>query len=59
MKSMGRGIELSQQIWKKQWPQDWKSSVFIPVLYDEKKKPFNFSFFGITGLGHRLGLLIL
>ena len=31
MKSMGRGIELSQQIWKKQWPQDWKSSVFIPV----------------------------
>ena len=23
----------------------------IPVLYDEKKKPFNFSFFSITGWG--------
>ena len=32
MKNMARGIELSQQIWKtQQWPQDWKSSVFIPI----------------------------
>ena len=22
---------ISQQIWKKQWPQDWKRSVFIPI----------------------------
>ena len=23
---------IRQQIWKKQWPQDWKWSVFIPIL---------------------------
>ena len=23
---------ICQQIWKKQWPQDWKRSVFIPIL---------------------------
>ena len=22
---------ICQQIWKKQWPQDWKRSVFIPI----------------------------
>ena len=22
---------ICQQIWKKQWPQDWKMSVFIPI----------------------------
>ena len=22
---------ICQQIWKKQWPQDWKSSIFIPT----------------------------
>ena len=23
---------ICQQIWKTQWPQDWKTSVFIPIL---------------------------
>ena len=23
---------ICQQIWKKQWPSEWKSSVFIPIL---------------------------
>ena len=22
---------ICQQIWKKQWPQDWKKSIFIPI----------------------------
>ena len=30
---------ISQQIWKtRQWPQDWKKSVFIPVLKKSSAK---------------------
>ena len=29
---------IRQQIWKKQWPQDWKWSVFIPITKKGKPK---------------------
>ena len=30
---------ICQQIWKtQQWPQDWKSSVFIPIQKKKKRK---------------------
>ena len=29
---------ICQQIWKKQWPQDWKRSVFIPIPKDGNAK---------------------
>ena len=30
---------ICQQIWKtQQWPQDWKSSVFIPILSKDNAK---------------------
>ena len=32
---------ISQQIWKtQQWPQDWKSSVFIPIPKKNSAKEF-------------------
>ena len=29
---------ICQQIWKKQWPQDWKRSVFIPIPKKDNAK---------------------
>ena len=31
---------ICQQIWKKQWPQNWKRSVFIPMLKKGNAKEY-------------------
>ena len=43
---------IGQQIWKtQQWAQDWKRSVFIPVLKKDKAKEFsNYCTIALTSL---------
>ena len=48
---------ICQQIWKtQQWPQDWKRSVFIPVL--KKAMPNNAQIFGSTSQSHSYHTLV-
>ena len=50
-----------QQIWKtKQWPQDWKRSIFIPVLKKDNAKDFsNYSSIALISHANKVILRIL
>ena len=42
---------ICQQIWKKQWPQDWKRSVFIPISRKGNAKECS-NYFTIALISH-------
>ena len=52
---------ICQQIWKtQQWPQDWKSSVFIPIpRKDHAKECSNYHTIALISHAHKVMLKIL
>ena len=51
---------ICQQIWKtQQWPQDWKRSVFIPILKKATKKCSNYHTTALISHASKLILKIL
>ena len=51
---------ICQQIWKTQWPQDWKRSVFIPIpKKDSAKECSNYCTFALISHASKVMLKIL